>query len=98
MPRSFWYLPDYTKIFKYYVSLFQHNSNIDSFRLRTDAKPFSDTSHGIFTHTEDMHVRFSYSNWEATISSKYFNIYVMDSANNKTYSYCVLLYMKCMLS
>jgi len=46
-----------TKIFKYYISMFQHNSTIDILRLRTDARPFSDASHGGSTHTEDLHVR-----------------------------------------
>ena len=78
-----------TKIFKYYISMFQHNSTIDILRLRTDARSFSDASHGGSTHTEDMHVRLSESFWEATISSKYFNWYVIDSANNKPYSYFV---------
>jgi len=61
------------QIFEYYISLFQHNTNIDILRLRTDARPFSEASHGGSTHTEDMHVRLSESYWEATISSKYFN-------------------------
>jgi len=46
-----------TKIFKYYISMFQHISYIDILRLRTDAKPFSDAYHGGSTQTEDMHVR-----------------------------------------
>ena len=62
-----------TKIFKYYISMFQHNSTIDILRLRTDARSFSDASHGGCTHTEDMQVRLSESYWEAMISSNYFN-------------------------
>ena len=62
-----------TKIFKYYISLFQHNSNIDGLRLRADARLFSNASHGGSTRSENMHVRLSQINWETTISSKYFN-------------------------
>ena len=62
-----------TKIFKYCISLFQFNSNTDSLCLRTDAGSFSDVSDGASTHTEDMHVRLSENNWEATIASKDFN-------------------------
>jgi len=82
-----------TKIFEYYISLFQHNSNIDILRLRTDARSFSDASHGGSTHTEDMQVRLSESYWEAMISSNYFNWYVIDFANNKPYSYFVCCYI-----
>jgi len=53
-----------TKIFKYNVSMFQHNSNIDILCLRTDARPFSGASHGGSTHTEDLHVRWSENIWE----------------------------------
>jgi len=35
-----------TNIFKYCISLFQFNSNIDSLRWRTDAGSFSNAAHG----------------------------------------------------
>jgi len=81
-----------TKIFKYYISLFQHNSNIDGLRSRTDARPFSDASHRGSTHTENMHVRLSQSNWETTISSKYFNWYVILPITSRIPILCVVIY------
>jgi len=65
-----------TKIFEYYISLFQHISNTDILRLRTDPRPFSDASHGGSTHTEDMHVRLLEllgSNDIVEIQKMYFN-------------------------